>query len=90
MVIELYSSERVVVDSLIKLRFHERGNSINHWNDLSSKERHLPLGSVMLVSRILISTSCVLYWCVYVTMLIRGVVDKDSVVRRTSVFITAW
>lgn len=43
-VIELPSSERVVVDSVIKLRFHGCGNSINHWNDLSSKEWHLPLG----------------------------------------------
>lgn len=57
-VIELHSAEWVVVVSVIKLCFHECGNSVNHWNDLSSKERHLPLESVMLVLRILISTSC--------------------------------
>lgn len=32
------------MDSVIKLRFHECGNSVNHWNDSSPKEWELLLG----------------------------------------------
>lgn len=71
------------MDSVIKLRFHECGNSVNHWNDSPPKEWDLQLGSVMLVLHILISTS---FLCVYVTMLIRVVVEKNSAVRKMSVF----
>lgn len=74
------------MDSVIKLRLHECGNYVNHWNDPSTKEWDLPSGSVMLVLFILISTSCL---CVYVIMLIRVVVEKNSAVRRMSVLIAA-
>jgi len=46
------------MDSVIKLRFHEYGNSVNHWNDSSPQGWDLLLWSVMLVLHILISTSC--------------------------------
>lgn len=75
------------MDSVIKLWFHECGNSGNHCNDSPPKEWDLQLGSVMLVLHILISTS---FLCVYVTMLIRVVVEKNSAVRKTSVFVSAW
>lgn len=84
--VTVYSSEWFAVDSVIKLRFHECGNSVKYWNDSFLKEWDLLLGLIMLVLHILISTSCL---CVYVTMLIRVVVEKNSAMKRTSVFIAA-
>lgn len=75
------------MDTVINLWFHECGNSVNHWNDSPPKEWDLQLGSIMLLLHILISTS---WLCVYVIMLFRVVVEKNSAVWKRSVFVSAW